>query len=146
MRVELRPASFAPLAELANYQAEVDTRLLGQYGALSMFIGTMRDFNDGVAVQAMNLEHYPGMTEYQLQRIAEAAWRQWPVLDGLLLHRVGALQPGEPIVLVAVWTAQRAAAFSACRFLIEELKAKAPFWKREETGQGAHWVSHNTPA
>lgn len=68
------------------------------------------------------------------------------MLDGLLLHRVGALQPGEPIVLVAVWTAQRAAAFSACRFLIEELKAKAPFWKREETGQGAHWVSHNTPA
>lgn len=146
MRVELRPASFAPLAELATYQAEVDTRLLGQYGALSMFIGTMRDFNDGVAVQAMNLEHYPGMTEYQLQRIAETAWRQWPVLDGLLLHRVGALQPGEPIVLVAVWTVQRAAAFSACRFLIEELKAKAPFWKREETGQGAHWVSHNTPA
>ncbi len=144
MRIELRDQPFAPLAELADYQAGLDERLSGQYGATAIFIGTMRDFNDGDAVRRMTLEHYPGMTERQLQRLVEAAFRDWPLLDALVIHRVGALQPNDPIVLVAVWSAHRAAAFAACRFIMEELKAKAPFWKREEMTTGSRWVEHNT--
>ena len=144
MRIELRDQPFAPLAELADYQARLDERLPGQYGATAIFIGTMRDFNDGDTVQRMTLEHYPGMTERQLQRIVATAGQQWPLLDTLVIHRVGALQPNDPIVLVAVWSAHRAAAFAACRFIMEELKAKAPFWKREDLATGARWVEHNT--
>ena len=110
-----------------------------------MFIGTMRDANDGEAVRCLTLEHYPGMTERYLQRSVESAFQQWPLLDALVIHRVGALQPNDPMVLVAVWAAHRAAAFAACRFLMEELKSKAPFWKREDTAAGPHWVEHNTP-
>ena len=110
-----------------------------------MFIGTMRDANDGEAVRGLTLEHYPGMTERYLQRSVESAFQQWPLLDALVIHRVGALQPNDPMVLVAVWAAHRAAAFAACRFLMEELKSKAPFWKREDTAAGPHWVEHNTP-
>lgn len=144
MRIELRDQPFSPLAELAEYQSGLEQRLPGQYGANAIFIGTMRDFNDGDTVQRMTLEHYPGMTERQLQRIVAAAGQQWPLLDALVIHRVGALQPNDPIVLVAVWSAHRAAAFAACRFLMEELKAKAPFWKREEVATGSRWVQHNT--
>lgn len=145
MPVELRTTPFEPLAELARYQAGLDEHRRGQYGAATIFIGTMRDANDGEAVRGMTLEHYPGMTERQLQRIVESAFQQWPLLDVLVIHRVGALQPNDPIVLIAVWTERRAAAFAACRFLIEELKSTAPFWKREDTAAGPHWVEHNTP-
>jgi molybdopterin synthase catalytic subunit len=144
MRIELRDQPFAPLAELADYQSGLNERLPGQYGATAIFIGTMRDFNDGDAVQSMTLEHYPGMTERQLQRIVATTGQQWPVLDTLVIHRVGALQPNDPIVLVAVWSAHRAAAFAACRFIMEELKSKAPFWKCEERAAGSRWVEHNT--
>ena len=144
MRIELRDQPFSPLAELAEYQSGLEQRLPGQYGANAIFIGTMRDINDGDAVSGMLLEHYPGMTERQLQRIVAAAGQQWPLLDALVIHRVGVLQPNDPIVLVAVWSAHRAAAFAACRFLMEELKAKAPFWKREEVATGSRWVQHNT--
>jgi len=105
----------------------------------------MRDFNDDAAVQGMTLEHYPGMTERHLERIVASALQEWRLLDALVLHRVGALQPNDPIVLVAVWSAHRAEAFAACRFIMEELKSKAPFWKREDTTAGARWVAHNTP-
>ncbi|MCC6136749.1 MAG: molybdenum cofactor biosynthesis protein MoaE [Candidatus Contendobacter sp.] len=145
MPVELRTTPFEPLAELARYQAGLDENRRGQYGAATIFIGTMRDANDGEAVRGMTLEHYPGMTERQLQRIVESAFQQWALLDVLVIHRVGALQPNDPIVLIAVWTERRAAAFAACRFLIEELKSTAPFWKREDTATGPHWVEHNTP-
>ncbi len=144
MKIELRDTPFDPLAELAEYR-HVQAGLRGRCGATAIFIGVMRDFNDGDAVQAMTLEHYPGMTERHLQRIVETATRQWPLLDALLMHRVGLLQPDDPIVLVAVWSEHRAAAFAACRFIMEELKAKAPFWKREETAAGSRWVAHNTP-
>lgn len=144
MKIEVRAAPFDPLMELGCYQNEL-ALLLGQYGATAIFIGSMRDFNEGDAICAMNLEHYPGMTERHLQRIVESAMRQWQLLDALLIHRVGDLQPNDPIVLVAVWSAHRAAAFAACRFIMEELKAKAPFWKREDTLDGSRWVEHNTP-
>ncbi|HRD49487.1 MAG TPA: molybdenum cofactor biosynthesis protein MoaE [Candidatus Contendobacter sp.] len=145
MKVELRATPFDPLLELGCYQAGLDERLSGRYGATAIFIGTMRDFNDGDTVQEMTLEHYPGMTERHLQRIVESAAREWPLLDALLIHRIGALQPNDPIVLAAVWSAQRAEAFAACRFIMEELKSKAPFWKRERTAAGPRWVAHNTP-
>jgi len=83
----------------------------------------MRDFNDGDTVRQMTLEHYPGMTERQLQRLVETAFRDWPLLEALVMHRVGTVQPNDPIVLVAVWSAHRAAAFAACRFIMEELKS-----------------------
>ena len=145
MKVELRARPFDPLLELGCYQAGLDQRLPGQCGATAIFIGTMRDFNEGESVRGMTLEHYPGMTERHLQRIIEAATQEWSLLDALVIHRVGDLQPNDPIVLVAVWSAHRAAAFAACRFIMEELKSKAPFWKREDTADGPRWVDHNTP-
>jgi molybdopterin synthase catalytic subunit len=145
MHIELRDQPFEPLKTLADYQANLNERLRGQYGATAIFIGAMRDFNEGHKIQGMTLEHYPGMTERQLQRIIETAGQTWPLLDVLVIHRVGALQPDDPIVLVAVWSAHRAEAFAACRFIMEELKSKAPFWKREDTTAGSRWVEHNTP-
>jgi len=144
MTVQLRDVDFDPCEELAAYQQGVlDQR--GKYGAVVSFVGTMRDFNDGRAVQAMTLEHYPGMTEKNLQRICAEARRQWDILDALIVHRVGEVRPHDPIVLVAVWSAHRAAAFDACRYLIEELKTRAPFWKKEQWHETARWVEHNTP-
>ena len=145
MHIELRDQPFEPLTVLAAYQTDLNQRLRGHYGATAIFIGTMRDFNEGDAVQRMMLEHYPSMAERQLRRIVETACQDWPLLDVLLIHRVGALQPHDPIVLVAAWSAHRAEAFAACRFMMEELKSKAPFWKREDTAAGARWVEHNTP-
>ncbi|MFO1370856.1 MAG: molybdenum cofactor biosynthesis protein MoaE [Candidatus Competibacteraceae bacterium] len=144
MKIELRAAPFDPLLELGRYQANLN-QLQGQYGATAIFIGTMRDYNEDAPMHGMTLEHYPGMTERHLQRIVEAAFAEWPLLDALVLHRVGELKPNDSIVLVAVWSAHRAAAFAACRFIMEELKSKAPFWKREDTATGPHWVEHNTP-
>lgn len=144
MRIELRDTPFEPLTELARYQT-AQPGLQGHYGATAIFIGTMRDYNADATVSQMTLEHYPGMTERQLQRIVETAGQEWPLLDGLVIHRVGALQPNDPIVLIAVWSAHRAEAFAACRWILEQLKAQAPFWKREETAIGARWVGHNTP-
>ena len=117
----------------------------GRFGAMASFIGTMRDLNEGDTVQSMILEHYPGMTEKHLQRSVEQAMQQWPLLNALVIHRVGELKPHDPIVLVAVWSAHRAAAFEACRFVMEDLKSKAPFWKKETLPQGQRWVARNTP-
>lgn len=144
MTIELRCASFKPLVELGRYQVS-QGELQGRYGATAIFVGTMRDFNDGEPVRGMTLEHYPGMTERHLQRIVETATQKWSLLDALVIHRVGELRPNDPIVLVAVWSAHRAAAFAACRFIMEELKSKAPFWKREDAATGTRWVEHNTP-
>lgn len=143
MKVELRDSAFDPLAELRSYPTE-SSALQGQYGATAIFIGTMRDYNENQSVSRMTLEHYPGMTERHLRRIVETAGQEWPLLDALVIHRIGELQPNDPIVLVAVWSAHRVAAFAACRFIIEELKSKAPFWKCEATAAGSRWVAHNT--
>jgi molybdopterin synthase catalytic subunit len=105
----------------------------------------MRDVNEGDRVRSMTLEHYSGMTEAYLEKISQEAAQRWPILDSLVVHRVGDLAPSDPIVLVAVWSAHRAAAFDACRFLIEELKSQAPFWKKETLKSGtARWVEKNT--
>ena len=126
MKVEVRAEGFDPWAEIGRYQTEVLAR--GAYGTMTAFVGAMRDFNEDEAVQSMFLEHYPGMTEAYLQKISKGALSRWDILDVLLIHRVGEVSPGDPIVLVAVWSAHRAAAFEACRFLIEDLKTRAPFW------------------
>ena len=142
MRIELRAAPFDAYGEIAAYERTVLKQ--GRFGATACFVGTMRDFNDGSAVRAMTLEHYPGMTEKHLQAICDQAGRQWALQEGLVLHRVGQVALGEAIVAVAIWSAHRGDAQDACRFIIEDLKSKAPFWKQEEVQDGRRWVSNNT--
>jgi molybdopterin synthase catalytic subunit len=143
MSVEVRGEPFDPWQAVARYQAEVLGQA-GRHGATGVFVGTMRDFNEGQAVRAMTLEHYPGMSERHLEKISQEAAARWDILDSLIIHRSGTLQPNDPIVLVAVWSAHRRAALEACRFLIEELKSRAPFWKKEALSGGERWVSHST--
>lgn len=109
-------------------------------GGLTVFVGLVRDMAGDEAIGAMTLEHYPGMTEKELSRIEADATARWPLEASLIIHRVGRLEPGDQIVLVATASAHRQAAFDACQFLIDWLKTKAPFWKQEETGSGAKWV------
>jgi molybdopterin synthase catalytic subunit len=144
VRIEVRAQAFDPWVEIGRYQTSVLSQQ-SRYGATAVFVGTMRDVNEAAAVHAMTLEHYPGMTERHLQRITEEAMGRWDIIDILILHRVGELRPGDPIVLIAVWSAHRAAAFEACRFLIEDLKSRAPFWKKERLDMGFRWVEKNTP-
>jgi len=109
-------------------------------GAVVTFVGTVRDMNDGSQIQGMTLEHYPGMTEKALETIITQARSRWDVYKTLVIHRVGPLLPEDQIVLVAVTSAHRGAAFAACEFIMDFLKTAAPFWKKEETPQGARWV------
>lgn len=146
MTIEIRAIAFDPYAELRRYQERMPGSR-GKIGAMASFVGTMRDVNENEPVRAMTLEHYAGMTEKHLERIVEEAARRWEILDALIIHRVGELQPNDPIVLVAAWSAHRTPAFEACRYLIEELKTRAPFWKKEQRPEAAaRWVEHNTPA
>ena len=142
MNVKICDTLFDPFEQIQTFQKQL--ALQGKFGATSIFIGTMRDFNEGDDVQAMTLEHYEGMTQKQLHKIIDAAKAQWQILDCLIVHRVGEILPNEPIVLVSVWSAHRAEAFEACRYLMEELKANAPFWKLEKlTTDETRWVSKN---
>lgn len=109
-------------------------------GALVNFIGQVRDMNDGDVVSTLTLEHYPGMTERSLEAIAVEAKSRWNIVDSLIIHRVGKLQPLDQIVLVAVTSAHRGEAFKACEFIMDYLKTQAPFWKKEATPDGERWV------
>ena len=109
-------------------------------GGVVSFVGLVRDVAAESAVHAMTLEHYPGMTEKKLAEIEREARARWPLDASLIVHRYGRLEPGERIVLVVTASAHRDAAFEACRFLVDWLKTKAPFWKVEDTATGAHWV------
>lgn len=143
MAVILHAQPFDPWRELQQYQQQQLTP--GQFGATAAFVGTMRDFNDGDDVTAMTLEHYPGMTESQLHAIIADANARWSLQNNLICHRTGDITPGEPIVLVASWSAHRADAFEACRFLMEALKSRATFWKKETlSNQSDRWVEKNT--
>jgi len=135
MGVRVQQAAFDPGAELNALHAAN----LG-IGAVAGFVGYVRDFNDGQEVAGMFLEHAPGMTEKALAKIVEEAEQRWPLLRLDVLHRVGALEPGEPIVFVGAASAHREAAFDACRFVMDYLKTRAPFWKKEATAQGPRWV------
>ena len=143
MLVEIRPRPFAPWQEVSDYQERRLAR--GAFGACAVFVGSMRDFNRGEAVHGMTLEHYPAMTERQLTELAEDTIRRHRLLDALLLHRTGELRPNDPIVLVAAWSAHRAEAFTACREMMETLKTRATFWKKETLDDGERWVEGNTP-
>lgn len=122
--------------------AEVDALRAGRadVGAVASFVGLARDINEGSGVAAMTLEHYPGMTEKALAALVDEACARWALLDVTVVHRVGRLLPGDPIVLVAVASQHRGEAFAACEFIMDALKTRAPFWKKEETPAGERWV------
>lgn len=133
--IRVQREDFDPGALLTQF-AQGDTGV----GAVASFIGLVRDRGDSDGVSAMTLEHYPGMTEKQLAAIEAEARERWPLADVLVVHRYGRLEPGDRIVFVACASAHRAAAFEACAFLMDWLKTKAPFWKLEESAEGARWV------
>ena len=110
-------------------------------GAVASFIGLVRDINEGSDVSEMTLEHYPGMTERAIENICREAAERWEVLDSRVVHRVGTLRPTDPIVIVVVASGHRADAFAACEFIMDFLKTRAPFWKKERTGGGERWVA-----
>jgi molybdopterin synthase catalytic subunit len=134
-RVAIQTADFDVTAELRALSAGD----LG-VGAITSFIGTVRTRNDGLTVSAMELEHYPGMTERAIEAMIDEAQRRFDIRAARVVHRVGLLEPGEQIVLVAVSSAHRGLAFQACEFLMDYLKTQAPFWKKETTPEGACWV------
>lgn len=147
MPIKILSNTFDPWQETQQHQ---QTQMEdGKYGATASFVGTMRDFNQGDDITHMTLEHYPGMTDSYLEKICDEAKQRWALLDCLIVHRVGNVYPNEPIVLTVVWSAHRKDAFEACRYLMEELKSRAPFWKKEglaeDGGNNHRWVDKNTP-
>jgi molybdopterin synthase catalytic subunit len=146
MKTELREQPFDPWQEIHAYQ-ETLPAMHGKFGATSVFVGSMRDFNVSDAVTSMFLEHYPEMTSRYLEIICNDAMQRWNILDVLTLHRVGKISPSDTIVLIAVWSAHREDAYSANRYILEELKHRAPFWKKETlTDNSERWVTNNTDA
>jgi len=139
MKIQVQSESF-------DLGAEVDAMREGRtdIGAIASFVGLARDLNEGSGVAAMTLEHYPGMTEKALAALVDEANSRWTLLDVSVIHRVGRLLPGDPIVLVAVASSHRGEAFAACEFIMDFLKTRAPFSKKEETPQGERWVEART--
>ena len=133
--VRVQAEDFDLGAEVARLRAG-DARI----GAVVSFVGTVRDMNDGDRVAELELEHYPGMTERSLEDIVEQAHARWPLYGALVVHRIGPMKPQEQIVLVAASAAHRGEAFAACEFIMDYLKTDAPFWKKEQTPNGARWV------
>lgn len=135
MRVRVQSEDFDVAHELAALR-----RGRPQIGAVVSFIGLVRDLNDGAQVQGLSLEHYPAMTQKALEAICAQAQQHWDLEDIVLMHRIGDLAPCDQIVLVAVASRHRAEAFHACEFIMDFLKTRAPFWKKERTEQGNRWV------
>jgi molybdopterin synthase catalytic subunit len=135
MSVSVREADFDVGAEIAALSVAG-----GDAGAVASFVGLVRSDKSAGGIQAMTLEHYPGMTETALAEIVAEARRRWPLMAVRVVHRVGRLLPGDRIVLVAVSSSHRQAAFAGCEFIMDYLKTRAPFWKREETALGSRWV------
>lgn len=134
-RVSIQKEDFDLQQEIAALRSG-DARV----GAVCSFIGTVRDRNDGSAVASMELEHYPGMTEKAIEAMIDEARRRFDILGARVIHRVGLLQPQDQIMMVAVTSAHRGESFQACEFLMDYLKTQAPFWKKEQTPEGARWV------
>jgi len=135
MSVSVQEADFdvgAEIAALSHGRHEV--------GAVASFVGLVRDISDGSNVAAMTLEHYPGMTKKSVEEIVDQANARWSLYAVRVIHRFGRLEPGDRIVFVGVAGAHRGESFAACEFIMDYLKTRAPFWKREETPEGAHWV------
>jgi molybdopterin synthase catalytic subunit len=134
-RVSIQTEDFDVAAEIAALRRDD-----GGVGAVCSFIGTVRDRSDGASVSAMELEHYPGMTEKAIEQMIEEAMRRFDLRAARVIHRVGPLQVRDQIVLVVVTSAHRGESFQACEFLMDYLKTQAPFWKKEQTSEGARWV------
>ena len=134
-RVSIQTADF-------NLSQEVDQLRAGdkRVGAVCTFTGTVRDRNDGLSVSSMELEHYPGMTEKAIEAMIDEAVIRFDIFGARVVHRIGVLQPLDQVVMVAVTSAHRGTSFQACEFLMDYLKTQAPFWKKEETPEGARWV------
>ena len=135
MSVRVQTEDFDVAHEIAQLRAGK-----ARIGAVAAFIGIVRDMNDGDDVRTLTLEHYPGMTEKALERIVDEARQRWDIADTLVIHRVGRLEPTDQIVLVIVTSAHRGEAFAACQFVMDYLKTRAPFWKKEATPGGERWV------
>ncbi len=135
MTVRVQTEDFDAGAEISRLRSG-DAKV----GAVASFIGVVRDLNDGQAVAGMTLEHYPGMTERSIEAIVKEARSRWQIIDALVVHRVGPLLPTDQIVLVIVTSSHRGEAFAACEFLMDYLKTRAPFWKKERLPEGARWV------
>jgi len=140
VKIVIQKESFDAYHSVSDYQKTLQQ----QFGGTVTFVGTMRDFNEDEKVDSMFLEHYPGMTEKQIKHICNNAGSKWEISDLLLIHRVGLIHPNEPIIVIAVWSTHRSAAFNACRYIINELKTTAPFWKNEQHGDDKKWVEKNT--
>jgi len=135
MTVRIQTNDFDVSAEIAALR-----RGNPKVGAVASFVGVVRDVNEGDAVAEMVLEHYPGMTEKAIEEIIVQARGRWNIIDALVVHRVGLLRPADQIVLVVVTSGHRGDAFAACEFIMDYLKTRAPFWKKEQAGGGARWV------
>ena len=135
MPVRIQKEDFDVSAEIARLR-EGNPKI----GAVASFVGIVRDLNEGDAVASLTLEHYPGMTEKAVEKIVAEARERWDIYDALVIHRVGLLKPLEQIVLVVVSSAHRGESFKACEFLMDYLKTRAPFWKKEQTPDGGRWV------
>jgi molybdopterin synthase catalytic subunit len=133
--VRIQTADFDVSAEISALR-----RSNPKVGAVASFVGVVRDVNDGNTVAEMTLEHYPGMTEKAIEGIVVQAKGRWKVLDALVIHRVGMLKPADQIVLVIVTSGHRGDAFAACEFIMDYLKTRAPFWKKEQADGAARWV------
>jgi molybdopterin synthase catalytic subunit len=134
-RVSIQTEDFDLSTEVQRLR-EQDKRV----GAVCSFMGTVRDRNDGQSISTMELEHYPGMTEKSIEAMIDEAFQRFDIFGARVIHRVGLLQPLDQIVLVAVTSAHRGESFQACEFLMDYLKTQAPFWKKEQTPEGARWV------
>jgi len=134
-RVRIQTEDFDVSAEVARLRADQKG-----VGAVCTFVGTVRDTSDGQIVSTMELEHYPGMTEKAIEAMIDQAFERFDILGARVIHRVGLLQPLDQIVLVVVTSAHRGESFQACEFLMDYLKTQAPFWKKEQTPEGARWV------
>ena len=135
MTVRIQTRDFDAGAEIASLRGGNP-----KIGAIASFIGVCRDVNDGDTVSTMTLEHYPGMTEKALESIVAEARQRWDIIEVLVVHRVGELKPADQIVLVVVAGAHRGEAFAACEFVMDYLKTRAPFWKKERTPGSTRWV------
>ena len=139
MAVRIQTADFDAGVEMAALR-----RGNAAVGAVASFVGIVRDVNEGDRVSEMTLEHYPGMTEKSIEAIITQARGRWDVIDAVVVHRVGTLKPTDQIVLVIVASGHRGDAFAACEFIMDYLKTRAPFWKKEQTAEGARWVDART--
>jgi len=139
MKIEILDEKFDPWQAIVEYKRN-QLQNNSKIGASSVFLGTMKDFNDDEEVESMELEHYEGMTEKYLSDIVDAAIKKHKIIDGLVIHRIGVLKPTDPIVVVVTWAENRDNAFNATREIMESLKSDAPFWKKENTNKGFKWV------